>query len=231
MAVSPPRPTGSIRAVSDPLPLDDMPFEPKTVVVGGRQQRLKDLATPLVLRGVLAIVVGLVALVWPSGWSLAITMIVGAATFLFGMGELLEAGRRHRRRSSWGFEAFRGFGMAAVGLFLMVYTQIAFSLVAIVIGAAWAGWGAIEIGEAVAQGRAGRSGHGEHERRIRLVRGVAALGAGIAAAAWPDISARLLAMLIGGMLVFVGVLLVLAGRQLRKAGELQPVLRVEVLTG
>jgi uncharacterized membrane protein HdeD (DUF308 family) len=217
--------------VSDALPLADLPLEPKTVVVGGRQQAIKDLAVPLVLRGAAAIVLGVAALVWPSGWSFAVTMVLGAATFLFGLGELLESGRRRRRRRSWGYEAARGAFVSGVGLFLMVFSQLAFQFVAVIIGVAWAIYGLLEISQAVAQGRAGRSGHGEHARRMRLVRGVIALGVGIAAAAWPDISARVLTMLIGGMLVLVGVLLVLAGRQLRKAGEFQPVLRVEVLTG
>jgi uncharacterized membrane protein HdeD (DUF308 family) len=215
----------------DAHPIDDLALEPKTVVVGGRRQAIKDLAVPLVVRGVVAVLLGLVVLAWPSSRGVAIAMVVGGATFVFGVGELLDAGRRRRRRRPWGYEVARGLGLAGVGIFLMIDSSAAVRIIAVVGGVAWALYGVLEIAEAAAEGRGGRSGYGEHQRRLRWLRGVVALGAGITVAVWPDVGPRVVAMTVGGMLVVVGVLLVFAGRQLRKAGELQPVLRVEVLTG
>jgi len=207
-----------------------LPAESTTIVVGGREQTVRDLARPLSVRGALAMLFGVVALAWPSSWIEAVTVILGGATFFFGFAELVEAGRRRRRHRLWGYEAVRGVLTCSVGLFVVSYNQLDVQGLAVVIGACWAVHGVLEIAQGASQTRAVLGSRNDRDRRTRITRGVLAVILGVAAAVWPDITGRTLTVLIGSLFVVTGLLLIVAGRALRRAGELQPVLRMEVLT-
>jgi uncharacterized membrane protein HdeD (DUF308 family) len=89
------------------------------------------------IRGVLAIVFGIVALFWPGVTALALAIVFGAYAIVDGIGMLIAAFRRHGDTAQRVLRAVAGVLGIALGLAALVWPGITAMILAVLIGA-WA---------------------------------------------------------------------------------------------
>ena len=179
---------------------------------------LKSLSTPLILRGALAVIVGIVALAWPN-------VTVLALVILFAVYAFIDAGLQ-------GVRAFSSGSAGPVfGHLLLALVDVAAGVVAltwpgptaqvlVLVVAVWAfviGFGEIFL--------AFGSGEAAGTRALLILTGLAAIAFGAVFASRPDIGAITLALLFGLFSLVYGVTQIVAGAEIRHSGEsLQSVL-------
>ena len=163
----------------------------------------------LVLRGVIAIIAGLVTFALPGITFAALVILFGAYALLDGILNIVGAWRAAERHERWVallIEGFVGIGAAVVTALWPAITALAL----VVIIAAWAlVTGALEIAAAV---RLRKYITGEW---LLALSGVASIIFGVLLAAFPYAGALAIALWIGVYLVIFGVLLVSLGLRLR----------------
>jgi uncharacterized membrane protein HdeD (DUF308 family) len=173
---------------------------------------LSSLSTSLILRGVLAIIVGIVAIAWPG-------VTVLALVILFAVYAFIDAGLQAARAFSSG-NAGPVFGhllLALVGIAAGVaalawpgITALALTLV-VAIWAFVAGF--IELGAAF------QSGEGAGTRAMFIIGGLISIAFGVVLSSRPDVGAVTLALLYGLYSLVYGVSQIVMGIQARHDGS------------
>ena len=171
---------------------------------------LKSLSTYLIVRGVLALIVGIVAVAWPGVTVYALVVLFAVYTF---MDAVVQAAR-----------AFSGLAAkAVVGRILIALVDVAAGVVAIaypnitavalvVIIAIWAiAFGVLELFAA--------SGTGETAgtRAWYVVAGLVSIAFGLVLAARPDVGAVSLAVIYGIFSLAFGITAIVLGVEARRA--------------
>jgi uncharacterized membrane protein HdeD (DUF308 family) len=163
----------------------------------------------LVIRGLVAILLGIVTFAWPGITVGALVLVFGAYALLDGVFSLIGAWRAGRAHERWGaliFEGIAGIITAAITVFWPAITALA--LVYII--AAWAlVTGCLEIAAAV---RLRQYISGEW---LLVLGGIASIIFGIFAILLPLIGALAIALAIGVYATVFGVLLIALGFRLR----------------
>jgi len=181
---------------------------------------LRNLSTSLIVRGVLSIVLGVIAIVWPG-------ITVGALVILFAVFAFADA-------LSQGGTAFASSGAGAViGHLLLAVLDIAAGVVAlawpgitafalVIWIAAWAVLtGAVEVGAAFEHDE--KAG----ERAMLIVAGLASTLFGLVAFVHPRAGALALALLFGFFALVVGIVEVAGGINVHRGGKaLHQIMRV-----
>ncbi len=178
----------------------------------------KSLSTPLILRGVLAIVVGIVALAWPN-------VTVLALVTLFAVYAFIDAGLQALRAFGSG-GAGPVFGHLLLGLVDVAAGVVAIAwpgataLVLVLVVAIWAfAGGFLEIFAAFGSGEAAGT------RALFILTGLASIAFGAVFASRPDIGAVSLALLFGLFSLVYGISQIVMGAEIRRSGQaLQSVL-------
>jgi uncharacterized membrane protein HdeD (DUF308 family) len=162
----------------------------------------------LALRGLLAVLFGALALVWPSTTVRALVILFGIYALVDGLFSLLSA-LTNRRRSGWWLlliEALAGIG-AGIGAF--IWPQIT-ALVLLYLIAAWAiVTGLFELIAAYLPRR-----HLEGEWVLALA-GLVSIGLGVLLALRPGSGLIPLVWFVGAYAVVFGILLIVLGLRLR----------------
>lgn len=165
----------------------------------------------LALRGVLALLFGVLALVWPEVTVLALALLFGAYAIVDGIGMIasgLDRGDRESRR--WLYVVAGLVGIAAGILALLWPRPTAVALV--VLAGVWAVvTGVLEIAAAV---RLRRELAGEW---VIALLGLISVTAGVIMLLRPDVGALALAIVLGIYAIVGGVVLLVAAWRLRKA--------------
>ncbi len=180
---------------------------------------LKSLSTSLIVRGILALAVGIMALAWPGVTVLALVILFAVYAFIAA-----------------GLEAMRAFGSAhagpVAGHLLLGLADLAAGVIAltwpgptalvlVLIVASWAAVaGLVEIGAAF------RVGEPAGTRALFILGGLVSVAFGVALFAHPGMGAVALALLFGLFNLVYGTSTLAQGIELRQAGEtLHSVLR------
>ena len=180
---------------------------------------LKSLSTSLIVRGVLALAVGIMALVWPGVTVLALVILFAVYAFLAA-----------------GLETMRAFGSAqagpVAGHLLLGLADLAAGVIAVtwpgptalvlvLIVASWAAVaGVVEIAAAF------RAGEPARTRALFILSGLASVALGVVLFARPGIGAIALALLFGLFNLIYGTSVVAQGIELRQTRKtLHSVLR------
>ncbi|HEX4590788.1 MAG TPA: HdeD family acid-resistance protein [Gemmataceae bacterium] len=172
----------------------------------------------LVLRGVLAIAFGIIAILAPGAALLAIALWFGAYAFVDGIFSIAAAVTGHAPGGRWGSLLVGGLLGLAVGVFTFVNPWLTEVAILYVI-AFWAvATGIIEIIAAIRLRR-----HIEGEWLLALA-GVLSIVFGLVLAAMPLAGMLAVAWLVGAYAVVFGTLWVGLGMQLRRFGRNMPVL-------
>lgn len=164
----------------------------------------------VVLRGVLAVLFGVVAIVWPDITLLALVILFGAYALVNGIFAVISAAVGGRATAGRGLLVVEGALSILLGLAAIVWPGVT-TLVLLWLIAVWALLvGVLEIVAAIVWRREITF------EWLLAIAGVLSAIFGIALMAWPERSAVALVFLIGAFAVGYGVLLVASGLRLRQ---------------
>ena len=169
----------------------------------------------VVLRGVLAILFGLVALFAPRISLAALVLAWGAYAVISGLFAIMTAMRRREAGESYGGLLFEGVVSIGAGVVTFVWPHIT-ALVLLYVIAFWGlVTGVLEIATAI---RLRKVISGEW---LLLLAGIASIVFGVLLLAYPGTGALAIVVWIGAYALFFGVLLVALGFRLRSWGNMQ----------
>jgi uncharacterized membrane protein HdeD (DUF308 family) len=174
---------------------------------------VKSLIRALVLRGVIAIVFGIVAIVWPEVTAIALAILFGFYAIIDGIGELMAAFRRDSDRWHRVALALAGVAGIAVGVVALIWPEITAAALAILVGIWAIVTGVADIWAAIRFRREMRQ-----EWLLALV-GILSIVAGILIVLQPDAGAVTIAVLIGAFAFVAGVLMLVAARRMHKLSQ------------
>jgi uncharacterized membrane protein HdeD (DUF308 family) len=166
----------------------------------------------LLLRGMLAIVFGAMALLWPTITALALAIIFGAYALVDGVSMLVDAVREYTGKArAWSIVG--GVAGILAGIVAFIWPGITAAALAAIIGAWAVVTGVVEIVAAI---RLRREIRGEW---LLAVTGVISVIAGGLILLAPGIGAISIAMVIGAYALFAGALMVTFAVRQRLAGR------------
>jgi uncharacterized membrane protein HdeD (DUF308 family) len=169
----------------------------------------------VVSRGVIALIFGIFALVWPHITVLALVILFGAYALVDGIMALVAAARgiRRGRPASRGWLVVEGIAGVVIGIITFVWPAET-ALVLLWLIAAWAiVTGILEIMAAI---RLRRVIEGEW---LLALGGLLSVVFGVVIAVWPGAGALAVIFVIGAYAVIFGALLIGLGLRLRRAGQ------------
>jgi uncharacterized membrane protein HdeD (DUF308 family) len=173
---------------------------------------LKSLSTSLIARGILAVIIGIIALAWPS-------VTVLALVILFAIYAFIAAGVQAARAFS-SAKAGPAFGHLLLGLADLAAGVIALAwpgptaLVLVLIVGVWAiTAGLVEFSAAFAAGEPAGT------RAVLILGGLVTVGFGVVLCARPGIGAVTLALLFGLFNLIAGTWMLVQGIELRRTGK------------
>jgi len=173
---------------------------------------LKSTPTSLILLGILGVIVGIIAIVWPG-------VTITALIILFAIYAFIGAGLQAMRAFS-SPTAGPVFGHLLVALIDLAAGVVALvwpaptALVLVLVVAIWAlAAGFVEIFAAFGSGEAAGT------RAMFIVTGLVSIAFGVVLAARPDVGAVTIALLFGLFSMIYGVSDIVAGVQMRRAGK------------
>lgn len=169
----------------------------------------------VMLRGVLALAFGVLALLMPITALASLALVFGAYMLADGIVDIVAAVRAARRHERWGLLVLEGVLDIIVGLIaLLVPPATIFAFV--ILTAAWAVvTGGLMVASAVRLRR-------DHGRWWLAIAGIVSIVWGVLLVAFPGIGAIVLAAMIGAYAVVFGVLLVVLAMQLRRQRSAPP---------
>jgi uncharacterized membrane protein HdeD (DUF308 family) len=173
---------------------------------------LKSTSTSLILRGVLAIIVGIIALAWPGVTVLALVYLFAIYAFVDAVLQGMRAFSSAKAGSVVGHLLLALLDVAA-GVIAVVWPGPT-ALVLVLIVAVWAVVGGLfEIIAAFARGESAGS------RALFILAGLVSIAFGVVLFSRPDIGAVTLALLFGLFSLIFGVSEIMMGIQLRRTGQ------------
>ncbi|MEV6859928.1 HdeD family acid-resistance protein [Streptosporangium subroseum] len=164
------------------------------------------------IRGVCAILFGLVAIIWPGITLFVLVTVFGAYAIVNGIFELFSSGRGGSR----GWTIFSGVGSILIGLLVLFWPGIT-ALILLLLIASWAV--VVGILEVIAAIMLRRAVEGEW---MFIVSGVLAVLFGILLFLWPATGALAIAWLIGAMALVYGISLLALAFRVRGIGSYGP---------
>jgi uncharacterized membrane protein HdeD (DUF308 family) len=173
---------------------------------------LKNVSTSLIVRGVLALIVGIVAIAWPSVTILALVILFAVYAFLDAGLELARAFSSGRAGPVFGHLLLALISLAA-GVVAVVWPgPTAYVLVIVV--AAWA-----LVGGLVEIFAGFQSGETAGTRAMFILAGLVSVAFGVVLFARPNVGAITLALLFGLYFMIYGFSQIAAGVQVRQLGN------------
>jgi len=173
---------------------------------------LKSLSTSLIARGILAVIIGIIALAWPSVTVLALVILFAVYAFIaVGM----QAARAFSSRTAGPVIGHLLLGLAdlAAGVVALAWPGPT-ALVLVLIVGVWAVIaGLVEFSAAFA------SGEPAGTRAVFILAGLVTVAFGVVLCARPGIGAVTLALLFGLFSLIAGIWMLVQGIELRRAGK------------
>jgi uncharacterized membrane protein HdeD (DUF308 family) len=163
----------------------------------------------LILRGLFAILFGLIAIVWPDITVFVIVTIFGAFLFLDGLIEIWVGFLGRGRDPEWWTDALLGVLAVIAGIAILAWPGVTAVGVMIFIGAMFAVYGATMIYQAIKL-RADLA-----NEWMLIAAGAATLILGLAFMVFPGEGAISLIWLVGGYTIVFGILLIVVGWKMR----------------
>lgn len=168
----------------------------------------------ILLRGVLAIVFGVLAFIWPGITLITLVFLYGAFAFADGILAIAAAIRGGSVTPRWWLALVGVFGIAA-GVLTAVWPQIT-ALVLLLFIAGWAiATGVLQIVGAI------RLRHEIDDEWLLIASGVLSVVFGVLIALWPGAGALAMVLVIGAFAIMYGVLLVFFSLRLRRHAEVK----------
>ncbi len=163
----------------------------------------------LILRGLFAIVLGVIALIWPDITVFVIVTIMGAFLLLDGMIEIWVGFAGRGRHAEWWTDAVLGILAVVAGVAILAWPGVTALGLMIFIGASLVVYGAIMVYQAI------RLRNELANEWLVIATGASAFVLGLGFIVFPRAGAATLGLLTGAWLVVLGVLLIAIGWKLR----------------
>ncbi len=177
----------------------------------------KSLSTSLIARGILAVIIGVIALAWPSVTVLALVIVFAVYAFIAAG---MEAARAFSSRNAGPVIGHLLLGLAdlAAGVVALAWPGPT-ALVLVLIVGVWAVIaGLVEFAAAFGSGEPART------RAMLILGGLATIAFGMVLCARPGLGAVTLALLFGLFNLTAGIWMLVHGTELRRTGKtLHPV--------
>jgi uncharacterized membrane protein HdeD (DUF308 family) len=172
----------------------------------------KSLSTSLIARGILAVIVGIIALAWPSVTVLALVILFAVYAF---MASAMEAARGFTSRSAGPVIGHLLLGLVdlAAGIVALVWPGPTALVLVLVVGV-WA-----VIAGLVEFFAAFQSGEPAGTRAVFILGGLVTIAFGVVLCARPGIGAVTLALLFGLFNLIYGTSMLVHGIELRRTGR------------
>jgi uncharacterized membrane protein HdeD (DUF308 family) len=173
------------------------PPEPAVVVTRVDTRR----SWPWVLAlGIAALVAGVITIVWPGVTVLALVFVLGVFLLVAGGAEIAWS-ITERHTEGWGFILFRGIVDVIAGVVVLAWPDVTALVLALLLAAWLFVYAAMSLWYAYRhRGDRTHTGH-------FVAKGIAAIVAAVITVAWPGITILVVALVIGIMLLFWGVVL------------------------
>lgn len=166
-----------------------------------------------VVRGALAIVFGIVALVWPTQTAVVIAVLVGIFALVDGVVDLIEA-IRYRGAPGLGVRVVLGVTSLVLGLIILLWPKTSLAVLAILFAIWWILIGALQI---VANLQIRRQAGSTWV--WGTIAGALAVIFGIIVLFTPKVGVITVIWIVGIWAILFGLLLLFLGFQLRKASK------------
>jgi uncharacterized membrane protein HdeD (DUF308 family) len=166
-----------------------------------------------IIRGVLAIIFGLIALFSPIATALALAIVIGAYAIVNGVFDIIEA-IRHRGSSSMVLRIGLGVVSILFGILVLVWPGISLAILVIMVGI-WA----IIIGILQTVSSVGHRAVPNSGRVWGIIGGALSILFGILVLIWPGTGVVSIIWIIGIWAIVWGITLIVLGVQLRKAAS------------
>lgn len=166
----------------------------------------------LALRGLLAVVFGLLALIWPTSTVRVLVILFGVYALVDGLFSLYSALVNRRRRGGWWLLLVEAVAGVGVGILAFVWPQIT-ALAFLYLIAAWAiVTGVLEL---VAAFQLRRQVEGEW---VLALAGIVSIALGLLLALRPGSGLVAVVWFVGAYAIVFGILLIVLGFRLRGLG-------------
>ena len=162
---------------------------------------------PLALRGIAALIFGLIALRYPSAAAGAFVIVFAVFAFADAILEFVVARTLGRVGARWGWYVFAALVSIAAGVVALAYPRITFLVLVLLVGARAIVMGALEIAAAA-------SWRGRDSRWMLALAGALSIILGILLFASPGVGGLALLWTIGVYAIVLGIMLVTLGAQL-----------------
>lgn len=175
----------------------------------------KDLWWAVLLRGIFAVIFGIVALVWPSVTVWALVVVFGAYAIVDGLSAIIRAIQARKVESGWVWWLLGGVVSLAAGIIAIVWPEIT-ALAAVFVIGIWAIMGGIlEIAGSIRLRKLAGAAHWG----LLLFAGILELLFGIVLVFFPVSGILSIVWLIGVFALLFGVLFVVSAFQVRSAAK------------
>jgi uncharacterized membrane protein HdeD (DUF308 family) len=150
--------------------------------------------------GILSLIAGIITLVWPGVTVYALVFVLGVFLIVAGGAEIgWSIAERHT--DGWGFILFRGIVDVIAGIVVLAWPDVTALVLALLLAAWLFVYAAMSLWYAYRhRGERPHTGH-------FVAKGIAALVVAVITVAWPGITILVVALVIGFMLIFWGVVL------------------------
>jgi uncharacterized membrane protein HdeD (DUF308 family) len=166
-----------------------------------------------IVRGIIAIIFGVLALFWPLATAVALAILVGIFALVDGIIDLVDA-IRFRGSPGVGMRVFLGIVSLLFGALVLFWPQISLAVLAVLV-AIWAILiGALQI---IANVSLRRQSGGSWVWGV--IAGALGVVFGIVVLIWPKAGVVTLIWLLGIWAIVFGIVLIVLGLQLRKAAQ------------
>lgn len=168
----------------------------------------------ILLRGILAIIFGVLTFVWPGITLISLVLLYGAFAFADGILAIVAAIRGGAPAPRWWLALIGFFGIAA-GILTLLWPQIT-ALVLLLFIAGWAiATGVMQIIGAF------KLREELTDEWLLIASGVLSVAFGVLLAMWPKAGALAMVLVIGAFAIMYGILLVMFAMRLRKHAEVR----------
>lgn len=157
--------------------------------------------------GVVTVVAGWAAMLWPGRTVFVLAVIVGIQLVLAGLvGLIVAIGARGPDTEARVLAVIVGLSLLVVGVLCLRHRVVTIESLTLLLGLAWLVAGVVELY---------RAATGKDDRLVTGISGVLSIALGIVILAWPVASIVAAAWVIGGGLVVLGVMAIVRGFRAR----------------
>lgn len=161
--------------------------------------------------GAFTLAAGVTLLLSANSGRFLIAKLIGIILLFVGFGDVIESIRFHRGKPYWGLLLFRGVINIGFGAALVFWPKPSIMVIVWLIG--------LDFVLAGILGLVVRGQLPDEMKTGTLTRSLVTIGFGVAIMLWPDVAAKVVALVIGGSLILTGLVFLWSGHAVGKLAK------------